>query len=82
VVAPSLIPKKPGDRVKNNRRDALQRTFRRSSCSSGRIFPGGSRHQTSGSTRRGSGVSARPLRLGEDGRSKPQSTGIGLLHLG
>lgn len=24
VVAPSLIPKKPGDRVKNNRRDALQ----------------------------------------------------------
>lgn len=24
VVAPSLIPKKPGDRVKNNRRDAMQ----------------------------------------------------------
>src|SRR5262249_32688350 len=24
VIAPSLIPKKPGDRVKTNRRDALQ----------------------------------------------------------
>jgi transposase len=24
VVAPSLIPRKPGDRVKTNRRDALQ----------------------------------------------------------
>jgi transposase len=24
VVAPSLIPKRPGDRVKTNRRDAIQ----------------------------------------------------------
>ena len=76
VVAPSLIPKKPGDRVKTNRRDAigLARQLRAGELTA--VWVPDSRHEAMRELTRARGAAV------EDARQKGQQVSAFLLRLG
>jgi transposase len=76
IVAPSLIPRKPGDRVKTNRRDAvsLARLLRAGELT--RIWTPDERHEAMRDLTRARSAAAADLRV------KRQQTGAFLLRLG
>lgn len=76
VVAPSLIPKKPGDRVKTNRRDALGLAKQLRAGELTAVWVPDSRHEAMRELTRARGAAV------EDARQKGQQVSAFLLRLG